>query len=219
MMAGRKRSGGWAWGARGAPKKAKSVAAQVTRLQRQVALLKPEVKHFVGLANFVNVTAAAGAIQNLNEVAGGSGISDRVGDVIRSKSIEVIMNQGSVTAGSIVRFIVVKDSQNGAIAPSISGAAISVLTSASPTLAMLNPTARPRFKVLYDQIHVRPLITYGQYTSEVRRWGMQLNFPINFVGSAASAYGKNSLWLIVLTNDAAGTMDVTAEYDIGFTDV
>jgi len=200
-------------------KKAKTLATKVTRLQRQVALLKPEVKHIVTLANFVNITAAAGGIQPLVLVDQGTTASERVGDVIRAQSIEIIISEGSVSAGAQVRFIIVKDTQNAGAVPTISGSTSAVMSSFSPSTAFLNPSARPRYKILYDDIHVHETLAYSEYPSSIRRCGFKLNFPITFIGAGGGDYGKNSLWLIVLTNDAAGTMDIVAEYDLAFTDV
>jgi len=202
-----------------APKKAKTLATKVTRLQRQVALLKPEVKHAVGTVSFVNVTAAAGAIGTLSLVAQGTSSSERVGDVIRAQSIELILATGSVSSGAQIRFIVVKDTQNAGALPTISGAASAVLSSFVPGSAMLNPLARPRFKILYDDLHVNEVISYTEYSSTVRRAGFKLNFPITYIDAGSSDHGKNSLFLIALTNDNANTMDVAAEFDLAYTDV
>lgn len=200
-------------------KKAKTVAQKVSRLQRQVALLKPEVKHFTATATITNISAAAGGIVNLTGIIQGAGTTDRIGDVIRAQTIEVILAEGSVAVGKQVRFIIIKDTQAAGSVPVVAGVGSSVLTTAAPSTAMLAPTARPRYKVLYDEIHMHSNVVYGAYTSEIRRCGFQLNFPIHFVGNSAVDYGKNTLWLIALTDDAAGVMDVTAAYDIGFTDV
>lgn len=200
-------------------KKAKTVAQKVSRLQRQVALLKPELKHFTATAVLTNITHTSGGIVNLTAIVQGAGTSDRIGDVIRAQTIEVVLAEGSVASGKQIRFIIVKDTQNAGVIPVVSGVGSSVLTTAAPSTAMLAPTARPRYKVLYDEIHMHSTAVYGAYTSEIRRCGFQLNFPIHFIGNAAVDYGKNTLWLIALTDDTAGTMDVTAAYDIGFTDV
>lgn len=200
-------------------KKAKTVAQKVSRLQRQVALLKPEVKHFVATSAIVNVAAAVGGIANLCAVVQGSGTSDRIGDLIRAQSIEVLFTQGSFASQTQLRFIIVKDTQNAGTIPAISGVGSSVLSSTGPSDAQLAPTARPRYKILYDEIHQQSNLVYGEFTATIRRCSIPLNFPIHFIGNAAVDYGKNTLWLIVLSNDATNVGDVNFSYDIGFTDV
>lgn len=202
-------------------KKAKSLPAKVTRLQRQVALLRPEEKVFQGTLSVVNVTQAAGSISYVSAVLQGSADSNRVGDTIRPTYIRMIglVNPfGSVTQ---VRMFVVKDMQSNGAIPTIGSATSSILTTFLPRTALPNVANRKRFKILWEYSMTDNQAAQGVDGSPYWDTG---RIPLSGVttfqattGAVADAL-KNQYYFVAIV-DGADTLDFNAAYEIGFTDV
>lgn len=223
LSAGRKRSGGWGWGAKMAPmKKAKTLPAKVSRLQRQVALLKPETKLSYGALSTNNITQAAGAIMYCSPVPQGALDNDRIGDTIRPQFMRVRGHiTGINTVGCLVRFIVIKDTQSNQATPVISGATYGVFSSFVARTAHIRPESVKRFKVLYDYTMSGEAMTSGFGNAPFFDTGViKLSGVTTFTadGGTTAGAGKNQYYMVVLV-DGADTGDLNAESTLGFTDV
>lgn len=204
-------------------KKAKTVAAQVSRLQRQVALLRPEVKYFYSGVSNANVTAAGGVIFPLAVCNQGVGVDERIGDQVRGQFIRFTNTyvRGSGSNGKQYRYIVVKDNDAAGAAPAIAGSNQAVLETFDPTTTFLQNSARNRFTVLYDKLVTIDAIPALDMYPEVHQGYIKTAFPIRYTGSTngAASAGKNAVWMIVITNDVANTADFTTYWEFAYTDV
>jgi len=218
---GRKRSGGWAWGSRATPKKAKTVQAKLTKLQRQIAYLKPETKYAINTVTSTNVVAGTGVIFPLAICNEGTNQDERAGVQVRGIHLNIINSYArtSMSAGDTYRLMVIKDKNSNGAAPTIASANAAVLTSFTPTSAFLNNNARPRFTVLYDKIVTVEAIDYNTFYNDVQRISLKLNFPIHYVSTstAAASQGTNSVWFLILPSSSTG--DFVTAFEFAFTDV
>jgi len=222
MAFGRKRSGGWAWGTKTtARKKAKTVAAQVTRLQRQVALLKPETKIFYASVSVSNVTQAGGNITYMSDVVQGTADNNRVGDTIRPQWIQ-LRGEGEQTGGATnFRVMLVKDSDSNGVIPSIAGAAESIFIDFLARTTYPNSLTAKRFTILYDKYFTTNSITYGANgggyvdSGKIKLSGLT-TYRAN-AGNNTDA-GKNQYYVVVVV-DGADTLDINFKTMMGFTDV
>lgn len=218
-----------------APKKAKSVVQKVTRLERVVRSLKPELK-FIDLNNdATNVSTANGLVTHLTALAGGTTQTTRVGNAIRISSIQVnwlpVLSLGSVDvqqANSGVRFFVVQDTQQA-----VDAAPTAALIFDQPSLPFTNlrvNTALTRFKILYDSkpmIFSYGLISVGNPSPESnvvfhRNIEIPCNITTRFNGSATSDIEKNGIYLVVLSNcliSGSSSFDYFCTSRIVFSDV
>lgn len=201
-------------------KKAKSLPAKVSRLQRQVALLRPEEKVFQGSLSVNNITQAAGSIQYVSLVLQGSGDSNRIGDTIRPTYIRVVglVNPfGSVTQ---MRMFLVKDMQSNGLVPTIAGAN-AILTSFVPRIALPNVANRKRFKIIWEYSMTDNQALQGVDGSPYWDTGrIPLSGVTTYQGTAAAQADalKNQYYFVTIV-DGADTLDYNAGYEIGFTDV
>lgn len=201
--------------------KPKSVAQKVTRLQRQVALLKPEVKYFQGIFNTANITQAAGLIVFLSGMTQGSADNNRIGDSIRPKSIRCRGLFADSAAVTQLRMLLVKDNDSNGLTPVISGATTAILTTFVPRSAFLTNQNKKRFTIMYDRYMTLTSITNGYSAHPAFDTGViklsGLTTYINSGGTGADA-GKNQYYWVVLT-DGADTLDLNGGWELGFTDV
>lgn len=214
-----------------------NLAQKVLRLERAVKQIKPEVKYFDLSTSSNNVSAANGVVIHLSQIAAGTGVSQRVGDAIRSLWYDINL---SVTLSSAVnatnenpsfRFYIAQDTQQvGDTAPV--GADL-VDQPSNPKVQLLNilVTMQKRFKVLYDS---KPQVLYPgtgivyQNNSVVFPAKVQFNFhrklnsSIRFNGTAATDIQKGGLYLFFYTDvvvAAADALDFTGTSRLAYTDV
>lgn len=202
-------------------KKAKSLPAKVTRLQRQVALLRPEEKVFQGTISVNNITQAAGNIQYVSAVLQGSADSSRVVDTIRPTYIRVIGLVNPFLLVTQVRMFLVKDLQSNGVIPTIGSATSSILTTFLPRTALPTTTTRKRFKILWEYSMTDNQALQGVDGSPYFDTG---RIPLSGVTTFQATTGgvadalKNQYYFVTIV-DGADTLDYNAGYEIGFTDV
>lgn len=218
-MIGRKRQGGWGWKGSKDPKRSKTVAAKVSRLQRQVALLKPEVKRFSSTLSQANISQAGGFIQCLSLQVQGSDDVNRIGDSIRGVYIRVVglLSQFS----NLTKVYVVKDKESNGTTPVIAATSNSIFNSFNPRNAILNHERRNRFSVLYERAITSASATYGFAKDPYFDTGeMKISGLTTFIGTAGTTAdsGKNQYYIVVLC-DGADTTDLNGTAEMGFTDV
>jgi len=138
----------------------KTVAAKITRLQRQVALLKPEVKWFYSTVSVSNVTQAGGNITYVSDVVQGTTDNTRVGDSIRPVSIQ-LRGTCEPTGSTDFRIMIVKDTDSNGVIPTIAGTAESIFIDFIARTTYKNSLTAKRFSVIYDRYYSANTITYG----------------------------------------------------------
>lgn len=225
VVQGRKRAGGWGW--RGSkdplPKRRKAnIQEKVTRLQRQVALLKPETKVFQGIFNTANITQAAGLIVHLSPVVVGTGDTNRVGDTIRPSYVKVEGFFSGFGTSINVRFMVVKDTMSNGVLPIIGTTADAILTSFSARSALQNVATRKRFKVIYERVYGIEAMMNGDNNKPYFDSGnLALSGPTTYqtAGGAAIADALKNHYYFLAIVDNADTLDLNGSWEIGFTDV
>lgn len=199
----------------------KTLNNKVTRLQRQVALLKPESKAKLTAMSISNITQAAGSISFLSGIDQGTTDEQRVGDSVRMQSIRVVGLFNPLGSVVHMRWFVVKDLDTNSSTPSIAGSSQSILDSFVPRVAYPLQATKKRFKILAE----------GSMTTqqEVNGFGgapffdtgkIKLNCVSTYVatGSTSASGGKNQFYFVVIV-DGADTLDFNARSEIMFTDV
>jgi len=219
-MLGRKRIYG---GRLPVAKRSKSISAKVTRLQRQVAVLRPELKWVTSGSSITNVDDGAGGIAYLSGISQGTDIVNRVGDYVHAKKIDINVKvvSGIESAASHVtyRVLLVLDKDSNGTVPTIAAVANAILTGTQP-INQLNRTTAGRFKILRDKILSSTALITGA-NEFLWKWEVDLNHKMTFRGTAGSQAeaGKNSLYLVCLSDGTADTVDFASSQQIGFTDV
>lgn len=221
-MLGRKRIYG---GARStAPaKRSKTISAKVSRLQRQVAVLRPELKWVSGTSSLPNVDDAAGGIAYVSGIAQGTNVDNRVGEVVMAKrldiNVKVLSNVAALNTFVTYRILLILDKDSNGVVPTITAVANAIMLGSQP-INLLNRVAAGRFKILRDKY-----ITAGQLQSgseaNIWKWEVPLNHKMTFRGtnSTQAEAGKNSLYLVCLSDDTADVVDFASAQQLGYTDV
>lgn len=207
-------------------KKAHTDHAKLMRLQKQVNALRPEVKMFEGSIVPTFPTNTTGSIDYISAVSQGSDNTNRIGDKISPKWIDIIVAitaGGTHSASSVdqVNFYLIKDLESNGVAPIVSGSAQSIFTSPNPVRATLNTNTRERFKIVKKWIFPYNELFSGNIPF-IRQHRLNLSGVTFFhgAGSNNAAAGKNSYWMVALSTQPAVTTEVANyEYLFGFTDV
>uniref|UniRef100_UPI004048C568 hypothetical protein n=1 Tax=Rheinheimera sp. TaxID=1869214 RepID=UPI004048C568 len=214
-----------------------NLAQKVVKLTKLVKGLKPEVKYVDTSLTTNNVPVATGSVILLSGIAGGTGVNQRVGDLVTSLwwNLNVsLTNTSSFNATNenpSYRFYIVRDNQQvGDTAPT--GADL-VDQPSLPKIQLLNvaTTMQKRFQVLFDS---KPQILFAgtgvaaQNNSVVFPAKLQFNIkgrkkaPIRFNGTAASDIQKGGLYLFFYTDvvvAAADALDFTGTSRVAYHDV
>lgn len=203
-----------------AAKRAKTLAGKVTRLQRQVALLKPEVKVLYTPISQSNITQAAGFIAYVSDVLQGTGEGGRVGDNVRGVSIRL---RGTMepTGSTSFRVCIIKDLDSNGVIPVIGSSANAVFENFIARTTFQNTATMKRFRVLWEQYFSAATITQGALNAGYFDSGViKLNTVSTYVaaGGTVADAGKNQYYIIILVDDA-DTADVNARVQFKYTDV
>lgn len=218
-LVGRKRSGGWAWGSQSAPKKPKSVSAKVTRLQRQVALLKPETKTFTTSISTSNVTQAAGLIVYISDIQQGTNSSTRIGDSVRGLRFRIRGQIVGVNAAA-ARVMLIKDDDSNGVIPLIAGGAEAIFNDFTARSTMRNQLTTKRFSVMYDKYWSSPTLQYGANGGGYIDCDVKLSCISTYRANAGNNTdaGKHQYYFVMLVDDA-DTLDINAKAEFSYSDV
>jgi len=203
-----------------ASKKSAPLKAQVSRLKRQVAALKPEVKISYQTSSNTNLTSS-GVVVPLSLVAEGVTDELRIGDSI--KPVHLNLNaqfaSGFSSGTSLYKFIVFKDKRSNGVLPTIAGASTSVFEGFAPQSAMVQHQGQTRFKVLaeYD-ISEAELLNGTKYP--MAKFSIPLSGTTTYIDGtgAIGGNGDNHYYLAVMTDSAANTIDTSYHWQFMFTD-
>jgi len=202
-------------------KKAKTVAAAVSRLQRQVALLKPEVKTFFSEVAAINVTQAAGFIQAISLIRQGTDINNRVGDSVRGVKLGFKGEMSDNGGGTSVRVLIIRDSDSNGTTPVIGGAVSAVfVTGFVARIATQRSETKKRFTILYDKYLPEQAYTNGAMGAGYFEWESALSSVTSYLsdGATTASASKNQYYMVVLV-DGADTADFNFMCRFDYSDV
>jgi len=196
----------------------------VKSLKRRIAaateLKAEDVNTVVGTP--LTMTTVATNISHLTQVAGGSGIVQRVGQQIQGKSLNLRYNikEAGATGGmATARVVVVQwKKQASSTAPSLAR-----LLEATTNAAMSQYSFTNQFKENFNLLHDA---TYalggggGSGASVFRMVNIPLNFKISYSGSAAADIEKNGIYMYLISDIAVGANPPTISFSstLYFTD-
>lgn len=197
---------------------------KLLRLQRTVNALRPEVKYF-NAATTQSPSTAAATVLYLSQIAQGTDNINRVADKIRSVFVEIIVSANYVmptppVAGNSTMFYLVQDLESSGVAPVAASTVQAIFLLPDPQRAIQNPDTRERFKILgsYDFSETR---TQNGTTPNVWRKKFKMAKAITYhdTTSGVASAGKNSLFLIGMSNLAIGVGSFQVAWTVAFTDV
>lgn len=204
-------------------KKSAPLKAQVSRLKRQVAALKPEVKISYQTSTQSNITNV-GAVVPLSLIAEGLTDELRLGDTIKPVrlNLKVQVTGGlTVAAGNtdVFKFMIIRDKRSNGVVPSIAGASTSVLEAFTPRDAMICHQGQTRFKSLREYEVSSYQISAGTMSPLV-----DLSIPLSgtttYIDQTAGqgGAGDNHYYLLLLTDATSNTVDFAISWQFLFTD-
>lgn len=195
--------------------------ATLLRLKRVVSALRPETKIFYNSGSLTNIVSGSSNVYPLSTIAQGIDITQRIGDKIRYKFVDVMVR---ATSGvdldySTYKYVVVLDKLSNGVVPSASIGTDSIFQDAYPQTSYLSGSQQGRFKILAEKT-VSALATYSGNQSSLVRMSCKLDTPATYnasAGSQASMAGK-MLYLVLMSDAPGGTADFAWTCQIGFTD-
>jgi len=204
-------------------KKSAPLKAQVSRLKRQVAALKPEVKISYTSTTSSNVTNV-GVVIPLSLVAEGLTDELRIGDSIKPVRLNIKIQATSGTSTSagnteVYKYMVIRDKRSNGVVPSIAGVSTSVLEAFTPDKAMLQHQAQTRFKSLAEYDFSAAEVYNGQ-KSYLHSMSIALSGTTSYIDGTATqgGAGDNQYYLFILTDSVNNTADFAITWQFMFTD-
>lgn len=185
---------------------------RVAGMAKQALALVNSEKQFYDVGGSVNpVVSPTG--QCLTAVPQGDDSSNRQGDTIRVKQLEVRLNFYSATAATnsqVVRVIIVKDNFPNGTVPSLG----TLFEGFPGILAMpvLN-NQQGRFIWIYDEFFTLGTVAGGQ-DAKVITISQKMDHVVSYLSSAGTtaAAGQGTLWLYVFTDTVSGNASTGAFY-------
>lgn len=205
---------------------AKKQRVEITKLKRQVARLKPELKICPVAISFTNLPNT-GAVGYLSGVAQGSNETERDGNQIRPQYIDVkiqltsnLPTQTATTAPYLYSAYIIKDMQSSGTVPTVSGTVNSMFVGNGPYTAFIQYNTRDRFKILKEFHWNNAGLNNGAQPS-MKSARVRLSGVTDFhdTTAAQASAGKNAYYLVMLTNDPAALVDFDAFIQFAYTDV
>lgn len=147
----------------------------------------------------------------LNGIAPGTGASQRIGMKIAIRSLEMRNNIYTNAAGMVAqscRLLLLQDRQCNGAAP----AALTDFISPGTYLGMRNLANRKRFRIIWDKTYNMGLAGLTDPQTVTRHIYLKFRKPLNVeynagVAGTVADISSNSLYLILVGNQAAGAAD------------
>lgn len=183
-----------------------SVANQALRAVRTLKN-DEELKYFPSSTGFTPALtfSSAGYILHMPQIAGGTGRTDRIGNKITIKRIQI---KGKLMVAELSnmtwRVLVVRDRQQ---IVSYTPAITDVLVSARTNSMLTDDTQRPaRFQILSDRTYVQNCNFMAQDMTQFVNIDLKkLNIDEHYNDAGASTQTKNGVYLIVLCDYSTST--------------
>ena len=186
-----------------------STAGRLFNVEKQVSFMKGMInseKYVFDTAITVANLSNTGNITNLNQIATGDDAGQRTGNSILARRLtcKYTIQDTTPIAAEFTRVLIFYDIQQNGTDPTLS----QILQDTSNVIVSpINQDNNPRFWILYDRIH--GLDTYNN--TKTGRMSRSLKMHIKFTGTAAANYGMNSLY-VLLISDQAGASGVSVTF-------
>lgn len=214
-----------------------NLAKKVAKLQKVVRGITPEVKFFELTSTFPNISDTAGGVVHQSQIAAGTDITNRIADKVRIKAIRLQVRISTATASigttptheEFSRFILVQDLQQ--VSDTTPAASAIVQAPSLPQFPTPALDSNGRFRWLW----VSPLFQHARIATSSAVAALttpltpsqspvafytkvKCDIPLIFNGTAATDIQKNGLYLVLLTNLAADTLDGDSNVRLDFID-
>lgn len=200
-------------------KKNTSIAKQALAVAKRAKLLSQgDLKYIYPNATVVLTSTAD--IANLNGVAEGTDVSERVGLKMRQKWMRFNFRAISTsTAQSLNRILIIRDKrQDSDTVPAIG----EILENSTDPLSFITDNAPKRYQILYDKMFLLSGTSAGTDevpTESLFRTSFKSDFDVEFNGSAATDYERNGVYMVMLSDQATTRSSVTYRGCITYRDV
>lgn len=182
---------------------------------------------YVDLATANYALDTTGSVTQLNVVAQGAGVTQRVGKKIIMKSLQArgLLANNAAAAANDVAFMIVYDKRPTGALPAVTD----ILTSAS-SAAMNNDTNAGRFSIIkrYDDMLLGNVTAGANYLTDMQKscdWYLSLKgLPVTYKAAGTGAIGdveEGALYLVTVGNNAAGATAATLvqQFRLRFLDI
>ena len=192
----------------------KTLSKRLSKLEKEVKVQRPEVQLIDIDIQKLNITSA-GTVVHLNAVAEGSDITQRVGDEMTSLSYNMkgAFNYSGITSGKYYRICVVEDRQQISDTLPTCG---DVFSDTRPQSLFQTIVQRHRFKIL----HMGKLVDGGKVNlgGQSPTFAHYLKYKkiVKFNAGASSDIQKNGVYMLILTDDNANTVDFLGNSRLAF---
>jgi len=192
-------------------------------MQRQLEV-KISIPNTTPAAALINWS---GTVYPVGGIAGGTLLNQRVGADVTFRRLEFIdlwYGNAGATVPSTGRVIIFLDTMNPGTAPTASEVLdISLLGTVGAPLAAYNAfnRAQKRFRILYDKLTSCNNGAYsveGQTNANIAKKKLTINTVATFSGSGATTYGKNSLWMLAVSDVNVNDPSLYLSAELFFTD-
>ncbi len=201
--------------------KSKSKSTRAIAVSNRRAIGKKEIKFVDQALLNTNILSAAPHVQELNLIAVGNDDNTRIGSKVsmRNVSMHVIAQSSAANLEGWLRFLIVKDNMpDGAQA-----AATDVITAAATAFSNMTDfpiyVAKPRFKILKDR--VIKFAGSAATNTQAFRLNCKLNMPVHYQLDTGliAALQKNTIYLYILSSEAANGPSVTYNTRLYYSDI
>ncbi len=160
-------------------------------------------------------------VQNVSALISGAGAAGRNGDKVHAKSISFqgsyLKNGASVS--TLMRFMIFRDNEGTTTAPTLAEIFDSESDFFDNHQRSVGIQPMKRFTVIWDKMIVMNESFDGQATAGTWKMKKRLNFNILYSGAASTDEGKNSLWLMTISDEATNVPSVVGDIVFEYTDL
>ncbi len=170
----------------------------------------------------VDATSDTTAVmQNVSFVAQGDDTGDRHGREIHAESVSIkgSMFKATASAATTVRYILLRDNQGTTTPPTLADLFTDENDFFQGQHRIPSEQNMKRFTILWDKFIMLNESFDGNTLVARISFEKKLNFKITYSGTANTAEGKNSLWLLSGSNEATNVPAVNADIVFKYTDM
>ncbi len=192
----------------------------VKKVRKNTAILASREKGRI--RTVVDATPDTTAVmQNISFIAQGDDTGDRHGREIHAESVSI---QGSLfkataSAATTVRYMVIRDNQGTGTPPTLADIFTDENDFFQGQHRIPSEQNMKRFSILWDKFIMLNESFDGNTKVARLKFYKKLNFKITYSGTASTAEGKNSLWLLSGSNEVTNVPAVNADIVFKYTDM
>ncbi len=177
------------------------VAARALKVALFVkSLVNSELKTHDG--TIASAASSTATLNHLSSIAVGDDFNSRDGRKVRMKSIQIKGSLQMHTTATNTRFrmVLFQDTMNTGTAPTASD-----IIANTYDLRDEDPNNMARYKILWDKRIILTETVAGTNPERNFQYYKKLDLPVTYTGTAGSDYGKNTLWLLFISDEATNT--------------